>query len=70
MNLNNRCGGGHCQNAEGEVRWLPTGGDSNAILCRACFEHEMNYRRDRNRELAPECAYALPRWEDLKRNEP
>ena len=31
----------------GEVRVYPTGGDSNMIYCRHCFEHENRYNRNR-----------------------
>lgn len=58
--------GPHSTGKFGEVRVLPTGGDSNAILCRACFCREMDYRRERNQELAPDCQFKLPRWDDLK----
>jgi len=50
----------------GEVRVLPTGGDSNAILCRSCFDREIAYRRERNRELSKDCAFKLPTWDSLK----
>lgn len=62
---NPMCGGGYCTSTTGEVRVLPTGQGSNAILCRACYGHEMRWRRSENRRL-PRClAYPLPRWEDL-----
>lgn len=63
---NPNCDGGHCVSVRGEVRSLPTGGDSNAILCRACYRHEMAYRRDRNRDLETSCQFALPAWDALK----
>lgn len=65
MSHNPNCdGSGPC--LPGQVRVLPTGGDSSAILCRSCFNREIAYRRDRNRELAKDCAFALPQWEQLK----
>lgn len=42
------CEAGLCTTDSGELRSLPTGGDGNAILCRACFNHEMVFRRDFN----------------------
>lgn len=63
---NPNCDGGYCTRETGEVRVLPTGGDSNAILCRACLEHELRYRRERNRELAESCKFKLPAWDSLK----
>jgi hypothetical protein len=63
---NPNCDGGYCVSETGEVRVLPTGGDGNAILCRSCFAHEMNWRRERNMELAKENRFQLPRWTDLK----
>lgn len=63
---NPNCDGGNCISAVGEVRVLPTGGDSNAILCRACFDHEMRFRRERNKELAESAAFDLTGWLTLK----
>jgi len=47
------------------VRVLPTGGGSNLILCRACFDHEIRFRRERNRELGDFARFELPAWESL-----
>lgn len=66
MNHNPNCDGSHCQTVKGQVRLLPTGGDGNAILCRSCFAHEIQFRRERNRELSTDCQFALPTWETLK----
>ena len=63
---NNNCDGAHCTSETGEVRTLPAGGDSNIILCEACFRHELAFRRERNRELSKDCAFDLPDWESLK----
>ena len=63
---NPNCDGSHCVYAIGEVRLLPTGGDSNAILCRHCHNHEMNFRMIRNRELSKENQFKLPSWESLR----
>lgn len=71
--MNPNCCGGHCLFDEGEVRVLPLGkipDHGNLILCRYCFEHEMNYRRDRNRELSREAQFQIPTWDSLKVNEP
>lgn len=65
MNHNPNCDGDHCVSERGEVRVLPTGGDSNAILCRACFDHEISYRTERNLELDESCRFALPEWSHL-----
>ena len=64
MNNPNCDGSGPCD--MGEVRVLPTGGDSNAILCRFCFEREIAFRGFRNRDLSKDCAFKLPTWETLK----
>ena len=64
-NRNNMCDGSRCKLPNGEVRLLPTGGDGNMIYCRACYEHEMSYRRERNRDMGY-AAFELPKWEDLK----
>lgn len=63
MIQNPNCGGSHCHSRKGEVRLLPTGGDSNAILCRSCFRHEMKYRKER---IAEGVEFDLPKWNDLK----
>lgn len=63
---NPNCDNDKCLSATGEVRVLPTGGDGNLILCRACFEHELRFRVTRNRYLSPDCRFALPSWESLK----
>jgi hypothetical protein len=60
------CSGGYCLLWRGEVRVLPTGGDSNAILCHACYAHEITWRKGRNHDLSPDCRFDLPKWEDLE----
>ena len=61
MRLNCDGSGPH---ASGDVKLLPTGGDSNAILCRQCWENELAYRRDRNRSLGVFAQFDLPSWQD------
>ena len=63
---NPNCDGDHCLHAAGRVRVLPTGADSNAILCRPCFDHEMRWRIERNKELETSCQYDLPKWLSLR----
>lgn len=75
MIQNPDCCGGHCQRETGEVRVLPISRDphhGNVILCRACFEREIAWRKERNRELPADAllAFALPKWEDLKVYDP
>ena len=55
----------------GEVKVLPVamgpeGSESNVILCRACFAHEIAWRRERNKTLNKKAQFALPKWEQLK----
>ena len=57
-------GSGPC--SFGEVRTLPTGGDNNAILCRSCFNSEIAFRQERNKQLSPDCAFKLPTWDSLE----
>ena len=60
-------GSGPCE--PGEVRVLPLGSipdHGNLILCRACLERELIYRRERNRELSVGCQFRLPAWERLQ----
>lgn len=63
---NPNCDNDKCKSAIGEVRVLPIGGDSNAILCHACYAHEMAFRAERNIELGKAYQFDLPKWEDLK----
>lgn len=65
MRKNWNCDGDKCLVSEGEIRVLPTGGDSNLLLCRACYENEMRYRRERNLELNSAAQFALPAWDSL-----
>lgn len=58
------CDGSGPHNA-GEVRVLPLAGGGNLILCYSCWLRELQWRRLRNRELAPEARYDLPAWEAL-----
>ena len=48
-----------------ELRVLPIG-ESNAILCRGCFDHEIQYRKVRNQDLEENARFDLPAWEDLR----
>ena len=64
--INYNCDGDHCREANGEVRVLPTGGGSNLLLCLACFTHELEFRKERNRELETGNRFDLPLWHDLK----
>lgn len=64
--LNDCDGSGPC--VVSEVRVLPLGSNphhGNLILCRACFEREIAFRRERNRELARANWFALPAWDSL-----
>jgi hypothetical protein len=63
---NPNCDNDKCRASLGEVRLLPTGGGGNAILCYACYEHEMRYRRSRNMDLAVREPFDTPPWESLK----
>jgi hypothetical protein len=63
---NPNCDGAHCTLPDGEVRKLPTGGGANLILCHACFDHEIAYRRERNRELGQDAQFDLPLWSQLE----
>lgn len=63
---NNNCDGSHCLSDHGELRVLPTGGQSNAILCKNCYYNEIEWRSMRNKELEKSCQFRLPPWESLK----
>ena len=60
---NNNCDGANCASPTGQVRLLPAG-DGNIILCRACFNHELRFRCERNREVSNQ--FDLPTWDSLK----
>jgi hypothetical protein len=50
------------------VRVLPTSpgpNGSNAILCAMCFQHEMNWRRERNKKLSADAQFPIVQWRDL-----
>lgn len=61
--------GGSGPHTPGEVRKLPHGKEphhGNSILCRACWQKEIKFRRERNRELEAFAQFDLPRWEDAE----
>jgi hypothetical protein len=60
---NNNCDGDKCVSATGETRRLPIGGDGAVIVCRACYENELRFRRQRIAEGVP---FDLPNWDSLK----
>lgn len=68
MPYNPNCDGSGPHKA-GEVRVLPVSSiadHGNMILCQMCFNREIAWRKERNRELSQECWFALPAWESLK----
>ena len=68
MPIANECGG-QGPHSGSEVRLLPHSNTSlhgNDILCRACFNREIAYRRERNRDLGKFAQYDLPAWEDCE----
>lgn len=64
MALNPNCEGDRCHVRSGQVRKMRMGrvGRANGILCRACWAHELQFRRDRNRNLEAFAQYDLPSW--------
>lgn len=68
------CEGNNCISEHSEIRVLPTGpidassgdGMSNALLCKACYNLEIMWRKSRNLELKNPLAFKLPKWEDLR----
>lgn len=63
---NPNCDNTKCISDKGEVRVLPISGDSNIIVCKTCFMHEMKFRHERNKELAFACRFDIPKWESLE----
>lgn len=49
-----------------DVRLLPMGGGSNAILCRACWDYEIEYRREISKGSSLQQFCQFPKWEDGK----
>ena len=67
MDNPNCCGAG--PHWFGKVKLMPSGGDSNLILCRACWHREITYREGRNRELGVWAHFELPPWYSAKEYE-
>lgn len=63
---NNNCDNDKCLHPNGQIRVLPTGGSGNALLCRACFNHEMHYRKIRNIDLGDAYKFKIETWENLR----
>lgn len=63
---NPNCDGAHCRFSTGEVRVLPTGASSNAILCRDCYEHEIRWRKENNDLRRNDAKALLPTWQTLR----
>lgn len=62
-NLNCNGSGPH---AAGEVRVMPMGNEpmhGNLILCRSCWQHEIEWRRQRNIGLGDFAKFDLPQWD-------
>lgn len=56
------CDGSHCVNDSGEVRVVPYCDNGNLILCRNCFIHEMNWRRE---QIFLGRKFDIPIWSSL-----
>lgn len=62
---NPNCCGSRCKHSDGEVRILRIV-QSNVHLCRACYDIEVRWRRERNMALAVAARFDLPAWESLE----
>lgn len=60
----NACDYGHETNET--VRRLPISEGSAIIVCYRHYCQEMNFRRERNKELGDFCKFDLPSWESLE----
>ena len=67
---NPNCDNELCKDPNGEIRVLPTGDSSNALLCFTCFLHEMQFRHERNKELSEDCKFDTPTWKSLEIYDP
>ena len=63
MSKNPNCDNDKCTDPRGQVRTMPTGGGGNIILCRTCWENELRFRQERNKELGKDVQFDLPSWE-------
>ena len=63
---NPNCDGGKCYFSVGEVRVLPLAGDGNLILCQTCFDHEIQFRKQRNKSLSKDAMFDLPLWNNMQ----
>lgn len=70
MSKNWGCDNDKCTDANSEIRVLPTGGSSNALLCKACYQQEIYFRKFRNLELDKANQFKIPNWLDLKVYDP
>lgn len=59
------CFGDHCLIINPELRILPTGGLTKAIICHSCYLHELHWRKTRNSELGMYLSLDLPKWDTL-----
>lgn len=73
LTKNWNCGGSHCQETRkdekeifSEVRVLATSHDSNAILCKACFNHEIAWRKQENKTRPVYARFEILTWESLE----
>jgi hypothetical protein len=57
---------GKCCVSPSEIRILPLGGEGNIHCCRTHYNHEMVYRRERNKNLSDNCKFDLPPWNSLE----
>lgn len=67
--MNNTCGIG-CDHYQGnsnkqaiEIRVLPSGGESNILCCKTHYITEIEFRKERNKQVWKK--FDLPLWENL-----
>lgn len=53
-------------NSEVIVRVIPLPGDANILAGLRGFRKEMNFRRERNKQLSKEAQFPIYNWEDLE----
>lgn len=61
---NPNCDKDKCTAEDSEVRILPTGSMSNAIVCEPCFNHEIVWRREQNKKVPGK--FKTPTWNELQ----
>lgn len=53
-------------NSEVVIKRIPLPGNAGIHAGRTGFEKEMAWRKERNKDLAPDCMFPILKWDDLE----